>query len=125
MQWLGKVSFAIYLLHGMVLRTVFAWVLFAGVQKIEFQQQVSEDQVLKDWRYPLPGRFRKTLAVTVAFVVTFGVSQAWNAKVEPIFGRLTSKLEKMTKGQLFSGDLMDTLGQASGEKEMLLPVRQD
>ena len=32
-QWLGKVSFAIYLLHGIVLRSVFAWIMFIGAHK--------------------------------------------------------------------------------------------
>lgn len=123
--WLGKVSFAIYLLHGMVLRSVFAWILFIGVKKAEFREQDTDLVWHPEYRYPVPGIVRCAFATIIAFAVIFGASHIWMLKVEPVFGKITSTLEKVVCGKSSVGDLLDMSGKLSGEKESLLPIRQD
>ena len=125
LQWLGKVSFAIYLLHGMVLRSVFAWVLFVGAEKVEIREMDADQTWRAHYRFPIPGGLRCGVATIIAFLVIFGASQVWNTKIEPLFGKITLRLEKLVTGQSGIEDFLDMNGTLQGEKEGLLPIRQD
>jgi peptidoglycan/LPS O-acetylase OafA/YrhL len=126
LQWLGKVSFAIYLLHGMVLRSVFSWVLFAGAEKAEFREQEDNGLWQSHYRYPVPGGVHCAFATVVALAVTFIASQVWNMKVEPLFGKVTAMLESLMTGKSGIDDLLSiNSGKSLSEMESLLPIRQD
>lgn len=129
-KWLGKISFAIYLLHGTVLRTVFAWIMFAGSELQEVQDMVDQGPYWPNevWvtfqRYPLPGYFRCLVATLVLGVVTLGCSHLWNLKVEPVCAKITSMSEKLVRGQCSSQDVLEAV-KITTEKESLLPVRRE
>ena len=78
-----------------------------------------------DYRYPVPSGLHSAFATVLAFVVIFGASQIWNMKVEPLFGKITSGLEKLVSGQSGIEDLLNLNGKSQSEKETLLPIRQD
>lgn len=89
--WLGKVSFAIYLLHGPLLRSVFAWCLFLGSTPKEISEEVLADPAVL--LYPLPGNLRIGMSIVVFLVVLAGVAHLWALKVEPVFAKMTKKAE--------------------------------
>ena len=99
--WLGSISYPIYLLHGIFLRTVFAWILFVGeaVQIKEIDHN-GADVIVE--RYPLPGRARTTLALVVSMGLLLVVCEFWQNYMEPLFGRITKKAEKFTAAEPFS-----------------------
>jgi hypothetical protein len=109
----------------MVLRSVFAWVLFMGAEKAEFRETLADGESHSDYRYPVPGGLHCAVATVISFAVIFGASQVWNAKVEPIFAKITSTLEKVVSGKAGVFDLLVVEGKVQNEKEMLLPIRQD
>jgi peptidoglycan/LPS O-acetylase OafA/YrhL len=127
-RWLGKVSFAIYLLHGTFMRTIFAWFLFVGAEKQEFQEKYDPgwgaEEYTVVWKYPVPGRFRCIVATAALLASTLAASHFWNIKVEPLCARLTTVAEKLVTGQLTSNEARSVLTGDPSEKQ-LLPVRRD
>jgi len=88
--WLGKVSFAIYLLHGPLMRSVLSWCLYFGSTPLEIPSEVSAVLL-----YPLPGGFRMTMSLMVFLVVLGGVAHLWTSKMEPVFAKMTKKAEDL------------------------------
>lgn len=131
LKWLGKVSFAIYLLHGTFMRTVFAWFLFFGSDRQQYQKQVSAgvpgmaDTFEAVWKYPVPGFFRCCIATVVLLASTLAASQLWSMKVEPFCAKLTTLAEKLVKGQLSSEETLNFMGRTPSEKQTVLPTRRD
>lgn len=91
--WLGKVSFAIYLLHGPLMRSVLSWCLYFGSTPLEIPSEVNA--VPPVLLYPLPGGFRVTTSVIVFLAVLGGVAHLWTVRMEPVFGRMTKKAEDL------------------------------
>ncbi|OCT48985.1 hypothetical protein CLCR_04854 [Cladophialophora carrionii] len=98
--WLGRVSFAIYLLHGMVLRTIFAWVLHLGQSRVIVSGQGENGHAILVERYPLPGSFQRFLATAVMGVCVGVASHFWNLNLEPFFAKMTSRLEGIVAGKV-------------------------
>ena len=117
LEWLGQVSFAIYLLHGMLLRTVFAWVLHLGQPLAPFGQYGDDGQQYRIERYPVPGFFQCALATLVLAACVGGASQVWNMKLEPLFAKITAKLEGLVTGK-YSIEVKST-------ESPILPTRKD
>jgi hypothetical protein len=116
--WLGKVSFAIYLVHGMFLRTVFAWILHLGQSKETITDHDQWGQEVHDERYPLPGFFQRALATVAMGLCVMVASHLWNLKFEPIFAKITSKSEAVVAGKVEVKELKPIGGP-------LLPLRKD
>ncbi|OAL25265.1 hypothetical protein AYO22_05142 [Fonsecaea multimorphosa] len=98
--WLGKVSFAIYLIHGMFLRTVFAWALHLGHSKQTMTEHDPNGEEYHVDRYPLPGNFQCALATVIMGACVGVASHFWNLKLEPVFARITAKLEGIVTGKV-------------------------
>lgn len=114
--WLGKVSYAIYLLHGLMMRTVFAWVLHLGQPLEVFHQHGDDGSDYHFQRYPVPG-FGQCALATVVLAVCLGVaSQVWRVKMEPMFAKLAARLEGLVMGK--SCAVVDC-------EKSLLPTRND
>ncbi|KAJ9610439.1 hypothetical protein H2200_005216 [Cladophialophora chaetospira] len=116
--WLGKASFAIYLLHGMFLRTVFAWILHLGQSKVITTKQADDGFGKLVEHYPLPGTSQRVLATVVMGVCVAIASHFWNSKLEPVFAKITSKLEGIVSGNAQIKDSLSNTGP-------LLPLRKD
>ncbi|KAK5507868.1 hypothetical protein LTR07_011092 [Exophiala xenobiotica] len=117
LEWLGQVSFAIYLLHGMLLRTVFAWVLHLGQPLAPFGHHGDDGQQYWIERYPVPGFFQCALATLVLAACVGGASHLWNMKLEPLFAKMTAKLEGLVTGK-YSIEVKST-------DTPILPIRKD
>jgi len=86
--WVGKVSFAIYLLHGPLMRSVLSWCLYFGSTPLEIPSEIPAVLL-----YPLPGGFRMIMSLMVFLVVLGGVAHLWTTRMEPVFAKLTKKAE--------------------------------
>ena len=87
--WLGKISFPIYLLHGSLMRSVLAWMLFQGQTLKNIEEP---DGVVL--RYPLPGIPTFLVVMPIFMVILLGTAHLWAVKVEPWFGWITDKAQK-------------------------------
>ena len=116
--WLGRVSFAIYLLHGMFLRTIFAWLLHLGQGKQVITEYDQGGREIHIERYPLPGSFQRAVATVVMAVCVGIASHFWNLKFEPIFAKITSKLESIVAGKV-------EMREPKSNNATILPLRKD
>lgn len=118
--WLGHHSFAVYLTHGTILRTVGVWVAY-GVRPGGRRR--------KDGSYeaytPVRSREAVCAAVVVFVVLSYGVAWAWMRWVDAACARATQWLEaKVFQGEEpdeEDGDAEKALRRASLSK-VLLPV---
>ncbi|MCJ1318450.1 hypothetical protein MMC15_003778 [Xylographa vitiligo] len=111
---LGRLSFPIYLLHGTVLRSLFAWCMFAGARLAVVEERTADGAVAVSQRLPLPGGWRTAGSVLVSMAACAAASYAWAGRVEPWFGRCTRWAEEVMMGK----------GGAGGGREVL-PVRKE
>ena len=110
--WLGKVSFPIYLLHGTFMRSVFAWLMFAGREMQSFE--VKDGEVVGQvWRYPLPGVVRTFASVVASMGLCLLAAHYWASRVEPCFGRITKAIED------------EMFGRRGEAPKTVLPVRKE
>jgi peptidoglycan/LPS O-acetylase OafA/YrhL len=94
--WLGKISFPIYLLHGTFLRTIFAWIMFAGKSPRQFEVKGANGESVWVDRYPQPGPFGIWVAVAVSMGLCLLTCDWWSNRVEPLFGKMTKWAEELT-----------------------------
>ena len=97
MVWLGKISFPLYLLHGTFIRSLFAWILFAG-QKLS--PSVRDANVLK---YPLPSNGWIAFSVICLMLPLFIACHLWVKYLEPIFDQITLWIESIMLKHTDSG----------------------
>ena len=118
--WLGKLSFPIYLLHGTFMRSLFAWLMFAGQTLMPFEVQEGNEKK-SVMRYPLPGPWWTAASVVVSMSVMLVGAHFWAAKVEPWFGVITKKAEEVMTGRGSGGG---SIG-GTGNGRPVLPVRKE
>jgi peptidoglycan/LPS O-acetylase OafA/YrhL len=106
--WLGRQSFAVYLLHGSMLRVVLVWMLY-GVALPPDGKNDKGETVPGTLKYPGHGYLALCCAVWIPMV--YGVAMLWTTFVDPWCARVTErlvegvKLEKNEKGLLPNGTI--------------------
>lgn len=90
--WFGKNSFAVYLLHGPLIRTLLVWMLFGFHTPADI---IKEDGTIEPGP-PLKicGRARWYFWLPIWFVILYTLANAWTKYVDPWCARLTQRLEK-------------------------------
>lgn len=91
--WLGKVSFPIYLLHGPLMRSVLAWMLFAREKYYQKEQMSESEGIYTIERLSLPSTITFLFVLPVFWCFLLAVAHFWAVKVEPCFGWATKQLE--------------------------------
>jgi hypothetical protein len=90
--WLGKNSFAVYLLHGTLLRTVLVWMEYGFIPP---QDIVNDDGTVHEGKHlELGGRLRFWFWIPVWFVLQYYLANLWTSYVDPFCARVTEKIEK-------------------------------
>jgi transcription initiation factor TFIID subunit 11 len=97
--WLGKNSFAVYLIHGTMLRTVYAWAIYGitipPMKEVEKNGHI--ELVKGDNLKPTHGLFYSGVALAVWFVMVYALAEfVWTRHVDPTAARITAWLEKRT-----------------------------
>ena len=97
MVWLGKISFPLYLLHGTFIRSLFAWILFAGQ---ELSPSARDENVLK---YPLPSNIWIAFSVICLMLPLLISCHLWIKYLEPCFDQMTLWMESVMLKQTEPG----------------------
>ncbi|KAF2439482.1 hypothetical protein P171DRAFT_370050 [Karstenula rhodostoma CBS 690.94] len=118
LRWLGKLSFPIYLLHGTVMRTVLAYVVFAGQPLQAFPLEKPTEDRESIYRYAAPGTARIAMGIILMGVVTLYASHVWANNFEPAFGKITAWAEGKMKN---TGDGPILTGVLSPRSATLIP----
>jgi len=92
--WIGKNSFAVYLIHGTLLRTVLAWMLY-GITGQPWEPTTNEEGevLLPPW---LPRRAHGVIffgVLAVWFAIVYYCAHLWTTYVDSWCGRITKTLE--------------------------------
>lgn len=98
LQWIGGLSYATYLIHGTLMRTVMTWLIFGpnamfGVTLKDVG--VTDPQQAHLIPQPRPVMLSIRLAVFAAFLLT--AANLWNNKIEPVFGAATARIERVSR----------------------------
>lgn len=89
--WLGRNSFAVYLLHGSLIRSVLTWMLYGIRAPREF---VGDDgQILRE-QLLMKGKWAVAFWVPVWFCLLYTCAEAWTRVVDPWCARVTVALER-------------------------------
>ena len=94
-MWLGHHSFAVYLVHGTILRTVGMWIVYGISGEPWTPAGTNEDGSPKEQEWlPSRGRGYITLAISVFIVLTYTAAWAWMRWVDSACARATAWLER-------------------------------
>ncbi|KAM5476561.1 hypothetical protein McanCB56680_007728 [Microsporum canis] len=95
--WFGRNSFAVYLTHGTLLKTVLTWMIYGtitGEPWVVTKNEKGED-VLPPWLpRASPGVF--AICIPVWLVIVYTVAHLWTTYVDSFCARLTQRLENLT-----------------------------
>ncbi|KAJ5609460.1 hypothetical protein N7528_010027 [Penicillium herquei] len=91
--WLGKQSFAVYLIHGTMLRVVLCWMLYGISGQPWSGGEAGTDDDRDDW-LPLRPPWVVGVSIPVWIGLVYSFAAAWTAYVDPFCARMTAKLEK-------------------------------
>jgi hypothetical protein len=93
--WLGHHSFAVYLVHGTILRTVAIWIVYGITGEPWEPAGKNEDGSPREpvWLRPR-GRPHKMVAILVFVALTYTAAWAWMRWVDSACARATQWLEK-------------------------------
>jgi hypothetical protein len=90
--WLGKQSFAVYLVHGTMLRVILVWMLYGITgQPWEGGEASTDDE--REW-LPIRPPWVIAISIPVWIGLVYAVAAAWTAYVDPFCARMTQKLER-------------------------------
>ena len=95
--WLGKNSFAVYLIHGTLIRTVLTWCMYgihvpAKVQKeVEGKMEWVKGPALKNSGYGAMAVF-----IPLWFIMLYYLADLWTKHVDPLCAKWTAWFEKVT-----------------------------
>lgn len=89
--WLGKNSFAVYLLHGTLLRTFLTYVLY-GIQ-LPTMEVENEDGTFDDVKLTIENPLKMIFWIPVFFVVLYGIANFWTGKVDPLCAEWSRGIE--------------------------------
>lgn len=105
--FLGRMSFAVYLLHGTLLKTMLVWMVY-GMETLPDHEDANGNMVMTRLRCPGPVSL---IAWSIVWLpILYGIANLWTMYVDPWCDRMTNKLVEMIT---FRGS----------EKVSTLPVR--
>lgn len=90
--WLGKNSFAVYLIHGTLLRIFLTWMLFG----ITLPDNVKNDkgELVEGPALEIAGPLVQAVCIPIWFVGLYIVANYWTQYVDPFCAKMTQKSER-------------------------------
>lgn len=93
--WLGKQSFAVYLVHGTLLRVVLVWMLYGITGKPWEETTDADGNIVPPPYLPLRPPWVVAISMPVWIVIVYICASLWTRYVDPFCARLTQKLENL------------------------------
>lgn len=125
--WLGKNSFAVYLLHGVFIRTFLTWAMYGITIPADVTHE--DGTVTRGPSLEEKGPLAKAFWFPVFFIVLYGASHIWTTIVDPKCAEWTRAIEKYVwKDESLDGMLGRQATQAvakrddENENEKLIPA---
>lgn len=87
--WLGKQSFAVYLLHGPLLRSVLAWMMFGFTTLPDTKDDKGETV---QHHIPFPGYKHLFLVLPIWIPMTYAAAVAWTTYIDPWCATVTERM---------------------------------
>ncbi|MCJ1447584.1 MAG: hypothetical protein MMC23_008095 [Stictis urceolatum] len=94
LEWLGSVSYSLYLLHGTLMRTLFSWCMFLGAMLVSEEYYDENGNGYVNVLYPYPGWPRTILSLIIYAVALAVASQTWTKNIEPMFASWSEVVQK-------------------------------
>lgn len=94
--WLGRMSFAVYLLHNQILRSVLCWMVY-GFSLPEQPEAVQDDET-GEWFTPEPGRLefpgasRLFMVLPLYWALVYSAAWVWTTYVDAWSAKITEML---------------------------------
>ncbi|KAJ5256705.1 hypothetical protein N7478_012809 [Penicillium angulare] len=105
MNFLGRISFPIYLLHDIFIRTILSWLVYR--QSI-FQKGLSPtDQEGKPMWFERGGTLTFAIAIPLFYIILIYIAHLWTIYVDPLCGRLVLWFSKQAFGEDDESALMN------------------
>lgn len=92
--WLGKLSFAIYLIHAPLIRTLLTWMLFGASARPPSPGKNDHGQPLPEPWIPSVNRWTCALLVPMFYMALYWIALAWQVHVDPLCAKATNWIEE-------------------------------
>ena len=121
LQWLGRLSYPLYLLHGPLMRSVLTYMLFWPASwTLKPSLQVGGIPI-PDSTIPVPDFWLLCVLLPTFFIILLFIAHQWAAKVEPQLGAATDRFETFARTWK-SNDLQGFAPSRSRGNGLLLPL---
>lgn len=122
--WLGSVSLPMYLIHGPLVRSLLAWMLFGWQRPVQYQSHDVDGNITNSWEQRLfPDGWVFCIVMPVFWLILLWASHLWTTRVDPWCAFITKRIEEVMCGTASSGEEGGELlprinnGYHGGEKE--------
>ncbi len=97
--WLGSVSLPMYLIHGPLVRSLLAWMLFGWQRPISYHSQDVNGDLIDSWQQrSFPHSWVFCIALPVFLLILLWASHLWTTWVEPWCASVTKRIEDVMCG---------------------------
>ncbi|OBT93608.1 hypothetical protein VE01_08324 [Pseudogymnoascus verrucosus] len=95
--WLGKNSFAVYLIHGTLIRTILTWCMYGMSIPAKVEKEVDGKMTLVNGPGLKHGGYvYMTVFIPLFFVLLYFLANLWTMHVDPLCARWTAAFERAT-----------------------------
>ena len=97
--WLGSVSLPLYLIHGPLVRSLLAWMLFGWQRPIAYHSQDANGDSTDSWQErSLPNGWVFCIVMPVFWLILLWASHLWTTWVDPWCASMTKRMEEVMCG---------------------------
>ena len=91
--FMGRHSFAVYLIHAPLIRIVLAWMLFGLSVRPPSPGQDEQGNALGRPYTPLTSKWNLVIGIPIFYWIVYRCAMLWTAYVDPFCGRITNWIE--------------------------------
>lgn len=93
--WMGEVSFAIYIIHGPLMRSLLTYMVFGWSERPEFRADEGTGKLFPVAWVAEYNNWVTGLAIVIFYLVLYRLASLWVRWVDPACGRVAKRLETL------------------------------